>query len=399
MKIVDDTAAARTAATKSTAQERQDARWLGDLERAWLATWSQSSERQAGGQPGGDTPGHGTGQRPGRTAVRVGTTTQEPAAFTSATGTREPQPQAERAPSEASPSRRQADRTQQEPVSHTSTPASAEVGALAMRMRLSDLAHDTGSPSGQGPDGRSIGLEAVTLTAAVDEPANPVAPPLVEADEWDAQPSPAALPILPMGGSTQSSPPASSPVNADAVVELTSTDAGARRAPAAAAPPVPTAQASLQASAPPTSVRDAIAAPGLAQTAVQAVPQRVGTVSEEPEASTPSAAAASPPESPNKPPEKTSLHVATSVDAAVVMLRDAGLAAGDVSQVARMLAMQMQQLGFSSIRTYVNGVVRQVDGDRSEGVLSDAVEPSPSSGAMVSTLPIPSSKPPRKDQR
>jgi hypothetical protein len=77
------------------------------------------------------------------------------------------------------------------------------------------------------------------------------------------------------------------------------------------------------------------------------------------------------------PPDRSSLVVTTNEDTAQVMLRDTGLTGEQGLAVSRLLALQMQQLGFTSVRTYVNGVARRLDASVTGNPQASAADPAP----------------------
>jgi len=381
MKIPDESFRAAAAnSQRAGPADRQDKRWLGDLERAWLANWGQMSDqrqppaqRDAQDEALSRGPDASTAARPlsPRLGERLASPLDAPVGPQrmppSLTKARTPAPvlkgndrTAAALPSEAAAA----------PPTATTKPPSQSIPALnppatptSVAGREAAKGMATGPRPTAGPDADAENERTQDL-ANIGQPLPGQAPALA------AMAAPAAVSALvPSTSSAQSAP------SDQAVSSRLTTAAGA--APFGMLPlsPQTAAAAGVQAAAT-TAARPALGVNGALVPLGRREDAASPAASEgEPTSASGSARVAPRATSSSPPPDKSSLTVATREDSAHVMLRDASLTDEQGAVVARLLALQLQQLGFASIKTYVNGVARRLDSTTTQDADASATDP------------------------
>jgi hypothetical protein len=338
MKI-DDLGAAGAPPQRTRKGEREDERWLGDLERAWLANWMQSAEVQGAPASKAEPPASQAG-------VASSGESRRPAGHDESMPNRPSGEPRHRSPHADRPTsvRPEVDRLEPRAVTERMNSLPARSGTSAMQGSASEAvvepklqATNAGGP-GQGSDATPGDVVRPGHGAQATVGQASVALPGAVLQTFDAGlPTPQA--VMPAFSASQAGP-------GQAHVGQVS-------------------EGKVGEALPPTQRLVAARVPG----AVAAFPQqqRLPAAAESHAEETPGASG-QPPSTSGRLPDKTSLQVTTQEDSAVVTLRDAALAdPHQQAQVSRMLALQMQQLGFHSIRTYVNGVMRQTGPERTDG--------------------------------
>ena len=332
MKI-NDPGSVAAPASRPGKGDREHERWLGDLERAWLANWTQSAGLQGAAALKDLRPASSATRAPAAEGSRVANDLQSPHAKASA-------PVRSREPDRAfagGPGRDQA-AVQAQPVH-------VEHGAGTPAVRPVRAPTEIDRPG----DARTVGDSIGTAVAGSDSVPSSHTDEMRQSDARDDL-SLAAVPQFRSGDGQAVS----------AVPDLE--QVGVAQPEVRYSPrPQPFVPLPGNESVPVPSHVIARASGSAFSQEPQRLPREVdGPASED----VPATSGQRPSQAAGTLPDKTSLQVTTQEDRAVVTLRDAALSDPfQQAQVSRMLAVQLQQLGFHSIRTYVNGVMRETGPD------------------------------------